>query len=69
MKLSRLSSKKFAAIRTKLDMTVEELADLMEIPVPTILAYESGERKIPGVVAKIMKTMAKEEYFNSKYLK
>jgi len=65
-RLSTLMSKdEFSTIRKELNVTQACLAEILDISVKSVQAYEQGRSEIPGLVAKVLRLMHKNSIFRS----
>ena len=50
----RLTPEQFRAERSRLDMTIKEMADLLCVSTRAISYYEAGERPVPLTICKLL---------------
>ena len=55
----------FSAIRKVLNVTQAHLAEILDISIKTVQAYEQGRAEIPGLVSKVLRLMRQNSVFRS----
>jgi DNA-binding transcriptional regulator YiaG len=55
----------FSAIRKKLGMTQAQFAELLDLSIKTIQAYEQGRIEVPGLVAKVLRLASDDGVFQA----
>jgi DNA-binding transcriptional regulator YiaG len=60
-----MNKKEFSDIRGSLDLTQARLAEILDISIKSVQAYEQGRTDVPGLVAKVMRLMSSDSVFRS----
>jgi DNA-binding transcriptional regulator YiaG/mRNA-degrading endonuclease RelE of RelBE toxin-antitoxin system len=55
----------FSSIRKEHNLTQAQLAEVLDISIKTVQAYEQGRAEIPGLVLKVLRLMRKYSVFSS----
>ncbi len=53
----------FASIRKRFDVTQAQLAEILDVSIKTVQAYEQGRADVPGLVAKVLRLMDHDTVF------
>lgn len=53
----------FASIRKRFDVTQAQLAEILDVSIKTVQAYEQGRAEVPGLVAKVLRLMDNDTVF------
>ena len=57
-----MSNEEFFSRRNALKMTRTQLAQVLDISITTVQAYEQGKTAIPGLVAKVLRKMENQDF-------
>lgn len=60
-----MNKEEFSNIRKELKVTQAQLAEILDISIKTVQAYEQGRAEIPGLVAKVLRLMWKSSVFRA----
>jgi DNA-binding transcriptional regulator YiaG len=58
-----MGKEEFGTIRKGLKVTQSQLAEILDISVKTVQAYEQGRAEIPGLVSKVLRLMQRDGVF------
>jgi putative transcriptional regulator len=60
-----MSKEEFSSIRKDLDLTQAQLAEVLDISIKTVQAYEQGRIEPPGLAAKVLRIMRSNAFFRN----
>lgn len=63
-----MDKEEFSYTRAELKLTQAQLAEVLDISIKTVQAYEQGIGNVPGLVAKIMRLMAADSVFKGIFI-
>lgn len=58
-----MGKEEFSAIRKDLTVTQAQLAEILDISIKTVQAYEQGRAEIPGLVSKVLRLMRQDSVY------
>jgi DNA-binding transcriptional regulator YiaG len=58
-----MDKEEFSEIRKELKVTQAHLAEILDISIKTVQAYEQGRAEVPGLVSKVLRLMRQDPVF------